>query len=122
VECRAHPRYKEAIVAARETDTQVIERTIGRPGRVLAGAYAERILAREAEGADLRALLPLIEGSHNRRGALEGDLEGGFVWAGQGVGGIRDIPTVADLLARIEDETRATAGRLAAVLQPPSPL
>lgn len=121
VECRAHPRYKEAIVAARETDTTVIERTVGRPGRVLAGPYAERVLAREAEGADIRALIPLIEGSHNKRAALEGDLEAGFVWAGQGVGGIRDVPTVAALLARMEDEARAATGRLATLLAPSAP-
>ncbi len=116
VECRAHARYKEALVAARETDTQVIERSIGRPGRVLAGAYAARILAREADGADLSELIPLIEGRHNRRAALEGDLEEGFVWAGQGAGGIRDIPTVAALLTRMEAEARAAAGRLSALL------
>lgn len=116
VECRAHERYKQAIVAAREIDTAVIERTVGHPGRVLAGRYAERILAREAEGVDIHDLIPLIDGSHNRRAAVEGDLDEGFVWAGQGVGGIRDVPTVADLMARMEREARAAAARLGAVL------
>ena len=118
-ECRAHPRYKEAIVQAREIDTTVIERTIGRPGRVLAGPYAERILRREAEGADIHDLIPLIEGSHNRRAALDGDLDEGFVWAGQGVGGIRDVPTVAALLARMEAEARVSAERLRRLLDGP---
>jgi enoyl-[acyl-carrier protein] reductase II len=112
VECRAHARYKAALVAASETGTTVIERTLGRPGRVLRGPYAERILAREAAGGDIRDLIPLIEGVHNRRAALEGDLDEGFVWAGQGVGGIRDIPTVAELLARLEAEARAAFQRL----------
>lgn len=112
-ECRAHPHYKQALVAAGETDTVVIERSLGRPGRVLAGPYAEDILARERAGADIRDLLPLIEGSHNRRAALAGDLTGGFVWAGQGIGGIRDIPTVADLFVRMEAEFRTGMERLA---------
>jgi NADH:quinone reductase (non-electrogenic) len=118
VECRAHPHYKEAIVAARETDTAVIERSIGRPGRVLAGPYATQILAREAGGADIHDLIPLIEGSHNKRAALEGALEDGFVWAGQGVGGIHDVPTVAALMARIEAEARQAARDISARLVP----
>jgi nitronate monooxygenase len=34
------------------------------------------------------------------------------VWsAGQGVGGIADLPTVAELIARLDDEYRAAQGR-----------
>jgi len=103
-ECRAHPRYKDALVAGREVDTVIIERSVGRPGRVLDGPFAREILAREAGGADIQDLLPLIEGARNRRAALDGDLENGFVWAGQGVGGIRDVPTVAELFERMDGE------------------
>ena len=111
-ECRAHGAYKEALVAAKETDTVVIERSVGRPGRVLSGPYAERILEREHSGADIHDLIPLIEGSHNRRAALDGDLDGGFVWAGQGIGGIRDVPTVAELLGRMEREWDESLARV----------
>ncbi|MCL6595508.1 MAG: nitronate monooxygenase family protein [Firmicutes bacterium] len=114
-ECRAHPRYKAALVAARETDTVVIERSVGRPGRVLDGPYARRILALEAEGADLRALLPLLEGERNRRAALAGDMDEGYVWAGQGVGGIRDIPTVAELFERMEGEFACALARVSSL-------
>src|SRR5579885_2478329 len=52
-ECRAHPAYKQALVAASETDTAVIERSLGRPARVLKGPQAQRILEAEARGAPL---------------------------------------------------------------------
>lgn len=118
-ECVAHPAYKQALVNAAETDTVVIERTIGRPARVLRGPVAERILAVEAtlerRGATreeaLPELLPLIMGEVNIRAAIEGRLDEGFVWAGQGVGLIRDIPTVRELIERTVEEARAASER-----------
>ncbi len=114
-ECPAHQAYKEALLAAAETDTVVIERSIGRPGRVLRNAAAERILAAEARGAAPEELYPLISGEANRRAALRGDLEGGFVWAGQSAGLVGDVPGAGELVARLVAEARGIAERLAAL-------
>lgn len=118
-ECIAHSSYKEALVAASESDTVVIERTIGRPARVLRGPFAERILAVEEElerrGASreeaLAELLPYIRGEVNVRAAVEGKLDEGFIWAGQGIGLIHDIPTARDLIERTAREARAAMAR-----------
>ena len=113
-ECAAHPAYKQALVDARETDTAIIERTIGRPGRVLKGPWPEKILAMEAEGATIETLLPYISGEVNRRGARDGDLENSFVWSGQVAGLIDDVPPVAELIERIvrgAEEIAASMGR-----------
>lgn len=115
-ECVAHPTYKEALVRASERDTTVIERSVGRPGRVLAAPGARRILAAEAAGAGIEELLPLIEGQVNRRGAHEGDLDEGFVWAGQVIGLIDDVPTVAELIERLVGGAATIAARLATTL------
>ncbi len=112
-ECRAHPAYKQALVAASETDTAVIERSLGRPARVLKGPQAQRILEAEARGAPLDELLPLLAGPVSALGALEGDLERGFVWAGQAAGLIHDVPSVAELIERTMAEARQAAGRAA---------
>lgn len=112
-ECPAHQAYKEALVAAAETDTVVIERSLGRPGRVLRNAAAERILEAEARGAGPEELRPLIGGEANRRAALEGDLEGGFAWAGQSAGLVADVPAARALVARMVAEAREVAARLA---------
>jgi NAD(P)H-dependent flavin oxidoreductase YrpB (nitropropane dioxygenase family) len=118
-EGNAHPRYKDAIIAAQETDTLIIERSIGRPARVLRSPFAEQILALEADlaarGADREAalaeILPFIQGANNTRAALEGDLDHGFVWAGQVVGLINDIPAAPDLVWRMVTEARSCLQR-----------
>ncbi|HEY4387641.1 MAG TPA: nitronate monooxygenase, partial [Ktedonobacteraceae bacterium] len=48
-ESNAHRRYQEALLAAQETDTVIIERTLGRPARVLKQGLVERILQIESE-------------------------------------------------------------------------
>lgn len=100
-ECIAHAAYKEALVRAGERDTTVIERSVGRPGRVLDTPGARKILAAEAGATSIEELLPLIEGRVNRLGAHDGDLDEGFVWAGQVIGLIDDVPSVAELIERI---------------------
>jgi enoyl-[acyl-carrier protein] reductase II len=112
-ESNAHHNYQQAIVEAKETDTVVIERSIGRPARVLRGHMTEQILEVEetllGEHASaeerLQRLLPLILGKVNTRAALEGVLSEGFVWAGQVVGLINDVPSVRELIERIVRES-----------------
>lgn len=116
-ECLAHAAYKQALVGAAETDTTIVERSIGRPGRVLRGAWAEEIQRREAAGATVEALLPFIGGEVNRRAAREGDLEHGFVWAGQVAGLIRDVPTVAELIGRIVQGAVEVETRLSSIIR-----
>ncbi|MBY6277923.1 NAD(P)H-dependent flavin oxidoreductase [Symbiobacterium thermophilum] len=111
-ECPAHEAYKQLLLETRENETVIMERSIGRPARVLRTGGALRVLEAEARGATLEELLPLISGKVNARAALEGDMEEGFVYAGQGVGLIHDIPTVAELFARILAEARAIGERL----------
>jgi enoyl-[acyl-carrier protein] reductase II len=74
------------------------------PGRAMAGAAADRVLALERDGAPKEELLAAISGRVNKLGALEGQLEEGWVWAGQGAGLIHDIPTVKELLDRMVSE------------------
>ena len=116
-ECVAHPVYKEALVRARETDTVVIERSLGRPGRALRSPFTEEILRREAEGATFEELLPFIGGEANRRAALQGKMDEGFAWAGQVAGLIEDVPSVAELLARMAAEAVESWRRLGRALE-----
>lgn len=111
-ECLAHPAYKELLLKAKETDTVIMERSIGRPARVLKTGGAERVLDAEAQGATLEQLLPLISGKVNAAAAVDGDMEAGFVYAGQGVGLIDDLPTVAELFDRLVQGAEAIGARL----------
>jgi len=114
-ECPAHEAYKKLLLETKENETIIMERSVGRPARVLKTGGAQRVLEAEARGATLEELLPLISGKVNAKAALEGNMEEGFVYAGQGVGLIHDIPTVAELFDRILAEARAVGQRLQAL-------
>lgn len=105
-ECIAHENYKQALVATAETGTTIIERTLGTPGRALAGPAADLVLALEDDPADRERLLAAIKGEVNKRGAIEGYLDEGWVWSGQVAGLIHDVPTVQELLDRMVAEAR----------------
>ena len=123
-ECIAHQRYKEALVNANETDTALIEKSIGRPARVLRGVLVERLLeievGLERRGASreeaLQEILPYIRGEVNKTAAIEGRLDEGFIWAGQVAGLIHDIPTARELIERTVREARDQAQRISAAL------
>jgi len=124
-ECVASQAYKDALVAASETETAIIERSLGRPGRALRGRVVAEIQAREAELAQrnaspdetLATLLPYILGGVNKTAAIDGHMDDGFVWAGQGVGQIHDIPTAGDLITRMAREARDSLARLRAAVE-----
>ncbi|MHB9089949.1 MAG: NAD(P)H-dependent flavin oxidoreductase, partial [Chloroflexota bacterium] len=111
-ECVAHLHYKEALVRAKENETTVIERTIGRPARVLPSPLVTKILELEAEGAGVEQLMPYIKGEMNVRAAIEGYMDEGFAWAGESVGFIDDVPSVGELVERVVAEADACFARL----------
>lgn len=111
-EARAHPAYKQALVAARPEDTMLIKRSLGQPGRVLASAHARRILEAEGAGAPQEELLALIRGEVNAIGTERGDLEGSYVWAGQCVGLIGAVEPAGAVVRRMAAEAAAVLRRL----------
>ncbi|WP_044736177.1 nitronate monooxygenase family protein [Geobacillus kaustophilus] len=113
-ECvHAHPAYKEMILNATENDTVIIKRSLGAPGRVLANAWAEKILEIERQGGTYDDLKEYISGEANRRFIYEGKVDEGFAWAGQAIGLIHDVPSVAELFARMMEEAEQIRRRWA---------
>ena len=90
----------------------LIKRSIGQPGRVLRSRHAEAIVAAEAVGEEL---LPLIAGERNARGVEGGELDESYLWAGQCVGLIDDLPPAGEVIRRMEGEARAALERLASL-------
>jgi nitronate monooxygenase len=97
-ECRAHPNIKEAIVKARETDTTLVQRSIGTMERVLRNKTAETVLAMEKRGASLEELKEFIMGERARKSWLEGDVDLGILACGQVMGLIREVVSVQELI------------------------
>lgn len=97
-ECvHANETYKKALLEGKETDTVVIKRTLGTPGRVLKTDFTLNIIEQEKQGAGYEDLQDLISGKANCRYIYDGKVAEGFGWAGQVIGLIHDIPTVQEL-------------------------
>jgi nitronate monooxygenase len=93
-ECQAHPRFKEWLVRARETDTLVVGKKMGDPVRVLRNAVAEALLAEEEAGLAGEALNAAMRQKIHPRALLEGDLDTATFTVGQAVGLIPEITSV----------------------------
>lgn len=105
-ECIAHEAYKERLVHGSELDTVVIKRSIGTPGRIITSAYANHILTSEHAGANKDELYVMLTGERNQKAAYDGDFDEGFAWAGQSMGLIHSVPTVAELMNEIVQMAR----------------
>lgn len=97
-ECPAHPKFKEWLINARETDTFITQRSIRQPSRILKNEPALKVLEMENKGATLEELLTVTGGSNARRLYFEGELDAGLAECGQVVGIIHNVPTVKELI------------------------
>ncbi|TFF86276.1 nitronate monooxygenase, partial [Candidatus Thorarchaeota archaeon] len=111
-ECPIHDNLKQAFVEAKETDTVLALRSIGNTHRIWENKAAQKVLELEEQGASLFTLVQAAAGTKAQKMYDEGDTELGVVSCGQGVGLVRDIPTVKELLDRIMGEAEEAVSRL----------
>jgi NAD(P)H-dependent flavin oxidoreductase YrpB (nitropropane dioxygenase family) len=111
-ECIVHPKIKEWLVKARETDTTLIDRSLGLPMRVLKNKPAEKALEMDKRGASLEELLTVISGELGRKAWMEGDIDAGVVSLGMAVGRIHEIVSVKKAIDDIIEEAQAICKRL----------
>lgn len=103
VESSAHENYKRKVVESQNGDTVLAFRKIGLV-RMIKNDFALRAVNAELEGWNEAQLKELLGTKRERLGIFEGDETEGEMEAGQGVGLIKDIPTVKDLFERILSE------------------
>ncbi|MFE9788343.1 NAD(P)H-dependent flavin oxidoreductase [Nocardia salmonicida] len=104
---------KEQIVANTELDTKLIFRTLNNTARVADNAVSRQVVEIERGGGTFDDVRELVAGARGRKVYEDGDLDAGIWSVGQCQGLIHDIPTCADLVARIVREAEALiAGRL----------
>ncbi|TQR17867.1 NAD(P)H-dependent flavin oxidoreductase [Psychrobacillus vulpis] len=104
-ECvHASTAYKNVLIASEETNTTVIKRSIGAPARAIKNDWTETILSIEKANPTYDALKDYVSGEANKQFIYEGNIEKGFGWAGQGVGLIKDEPSVEELIQRMVSE------------------
>ncbi|MDP3799659.1 MAG: nitronate monooxygenase family protein [Polaromonas sp.] len=112
-EAPIHEHIKQALINAGERDTQLIFRTLHNTGRVLKNAISSEVVARERQpgGCEFNDIHHLVAGARGRAALESGDVDGGLVWASQVVGLIHDIPTCAELMARMVADCRIALDR-----------
>lgn len=103
-ECIAHPKYKEAILKARDRSTVMTGMTTGHPVRILENHLSRRYQEVEFNGAD-KATLEGMGAGTLKAAAIDGDVLDGSVMVGQISGMLKDIKPCAQIIRDIVAET-----------------
>ena len=111
-ECPIHDNLKQAFVNASETDTTLALRSVGNTHRFWNNKPIQKVLELEAEGAALFQLLQVVSGEKSEKMYKEGDIDYGVVACGQGVGLVKDVPTIKELLDRTMVEAEETISKI----------
>lgn len=111
VESSAHESFKQAIVSAGPTATMLAMKGLV-PVRLLKNEFYKQVAEHEARGASREELEKLLGKGRAKRGMLEGDMAEGELEIGQISALVKDIPTVADLVKRIQQEYRQAVASL----------
>jgi enoyl-[acyl-carrier protein] reductase II len=102
-EASSHESFKQAILAAKEGDTQLSIKKLT-PVRLLQNPFASRIQLAEREGADAEKLNELLGRGRAKQGMLLGDMEEGELEIGQVSALIDDIKPAGQIVAEIMSE------------------
>ena len=113
VEAPVHEALKQALVQAKETDTQLVLRSLGNSSRALKSRVTEEVVAleRRAGGSRFEDLRHLVTGQRGKAALQSGEIDDAVIAAGQCVGLIDDVPTCAELMERMVRDCRAAFAR-----------
>ena len=110
-ECSAPQAFKQMYVDATPESVVLVKSPVGLPGRALKNPFWERTQAGDYPA--IPRCQSCLKECHKEyciinelEMAQRGDVEQGLVFAGSAVARIHDIPTVAELMHRLEDEWR----------------
>ncbi len=102
-ECRLHKNAKEAIIKAEDTDSVVTGFTKNDSVRGLRNQFSDKYLQAEYNCASAEELTKLSAGT-NRKGAVYGDVENGFILAGMSLTHLTRIQPVKEIVEGIISE------------------
>lgn len=112
-----HRTIKEAIIAATETDTELIFRPLRNTARVASNTVSREVVEILDRGGEFEDVRELVAGARGRLVYENGDPEAGIWTVGTVQGIIHDIPTAGALVERIVGDAEALISeRLAGLL------
>lgn len=90
-ECIAAQAYKDAIVAAGDTDTAITNRALIPTRSLKTTAFSQALLALQEGGATAEEISDFMGHAASRRGGLEGDLDNGEAYCSSSGGLIKEV-------------------------------
>jgi enoyl-[acyl-carrier protein] reductase II len=111
-EMAVDPRAKQRVVEAGTDDTVVTRVFSGKPLRVIRNEYVDSWRERDSEILPFPLQVFAAEG-RGRRGLTRGDVEGGAVQAGQGLGLIHAVESAGDVVRSMAADALACLERVA---------
>ena len=100
-ECIASDLYKNAIIAASDTDTAITCRQLVPSRSLKITEFSQVLMGMEEAGATAEELREFMGHAPSRRAGIEGDLENGEAYCSASAGLISDIPTAAEVIRRL---------------------
>lgn len=100
-ECPIHPNLKAAFIKACELDTMVVMRSVGGSHRAWINGAARKMDELEKRGAELSEILKVASGANTFKMSEEGDLDVGIISCGQGVGLVKKVMPMKDIIEGI---------------------
>ena len=111
VECRAHPKAKDAIDDATDTDSAATGYSRNMGVRCLENTFTKKFTEMEISGAPKEELMRIAVGT-NRRGIVEGDIENGEVMVGQALNVLNEVLTCQEIMDKLMKECQAAIKRV----------
>jgi nitronate monooxygenase len=112
-ECPIHPQLKQALIAASELDTMIVMRSIQNSHRVWINDVAKKLAEMEKQQAGLQEIVRVAAGDKAKRMFQEGDLNAGVISCGQGVGLVKKIMPMKDIIEGIVHQAGELRQKLA---------
>jgi enoyl-[acyl-carrier protein] reductase II len=113
-ESSAHDLFKQAVIDAKEGDTQLSMKKLV-PVRLLKNRFFEEVKKLEDRGAEGGELLELLGRARAKKGMFEGDMNEGELEIGQISAYIDAMKPAADIVKEIVDEFNAVSAELRAM-------
>jgi len=111
-ECIANPRYKDAIIAAGDTDTAITLRKLIPSRSLKTTEFTQSLLALEEAGATTDELRDFMGHAASRKAGIEGDLDNGEAYCGASAGLIKESLSAAEVIRRMVEGFNNVVKRL----------
>ena len=106
-ECQVHQNWKDMVLKAKDIDTIVTGRFTGHPVRVLKNQLARTMQKCEKDGITVEEFEKLGIGGL-KKAAIEGDIVGGSVMAGQIAGLVQKEQTAQEIIEEVWNQYKET--------------